>query len=222
MMPQSHRFLHWSLAFLRRPVTLPAGVILAALLVMYVQWVMIGETPVHGQALVGPEGEATAQALLAAPVAATGGSTIPWMPETVTRYLPVIRRHCTGQADEELAQIIMLVESCGNATIVNSSNAHGLMQIVPRWHPECGDPARLLDPDTNVECGCRFLDRLLAVTGDAGDAAYRYNSGTLQTDEGARYRYWVEGMAAERHQPTSARFDEWYSRAHGMCSRAGL
>ena len=151
----------------------------------------------------------------------SGQSSIPWMPATVTRYLPVIRSHCTGAADEELAQIVMLVESGGDPDVVNSSNAHGLMQIVPRWHPECAPAgAALLDPDANVECGCRFLDRLLA-SYDAGTAAMHYNSGSLITAEGQRYYKWVTGMAAERHDATSPTFEAWMKAGGSRLVAAG-
>lgn len=147
---------------------------------------------------------------------ASGGSTIPWMPATVTGWLPTIRSNCTGIADEELGQIVMLVESGGYPEWINSSNAHGLMQIVPVWHPECLLPGEnskgavpgLLEPGRNVTCGCRFLDELLK-SYDAGTAAKKYNSGNRNTAEGRQYYYWVTGMAAERHLPDSPRYREW-------------
>ena len=48
-------------------------------------------------------------------------------------------------------------ESGGQPGIVNSAGAVGLMQVVQRFHPECGSVEDLKDPKTNVNCGCSIL-----------------------------------------------------------------
>jgi len=137
------------------------------------------------------------------PTAEPAGSSIAWMPPAVTRWLPMIREHC---ADEELAQIIMLVESGGHPT-ADSGAAAGLMQIAPRWHPTA--PRNLYEPEGNVAYGCQYLEELLAKHGTLGDAVYAYNSGGLATAEGRRYRQWVTGMYAERHDAKSPTYARW-------------
>lgn len=57
----------------------------------------------------------------------------------------------------ELLDSVIAEESGGDAGIVSVDNAIGLMQIIPKWHPECGGAKALLDPLINVRCGAKIL-----------------------------------------------------------------
>jgi soluble lytic murein transglycosylase-like protein len=54
------------------------------------------------------------------------------------------------------------------------SNAQGLMQIVPRWHPECKDP---FDPTEAIPYGAKYLAELKGRFGTWDKALAAYNWG---------------------------------------------
>jgi len=78
----------------------------------------------------------------------------------------------------ELALImgVMRVESHFRADARSSAGAVGLMQVMPDTgrHYRCGD---LWDPEDNVHCGARVLQKNLAATGDLTYALAAYNAG---------------------------------------------
>lgn len=77
----------------------------------------------------------------------------------------------------ELLLAIMQKESSLNEGISNSYGAMGLMQVVPRWHPEKIKPDESwLDPKVNVRIGAQVLTEYLGVSkGDLPKALKRYS-----------------------------------------------
>lgn len=63
----------------------------------------------------------------------------------------------------ELVLGVIKVESGFNPKIKSRVGATGLMQLMPRTakHMKCGSD--LTDPETNIECGCRVLQRYLEI-----------------------------------------------------------
>lgn len=63
--------------------------------------------------------------------------------------------------DPELILAVIAVESTFRPQVVSQSGARGLMQIVPKWHPnkvkEIGGPQALFDPEKNIYAGSRIL-----------------------------------------------------------------
>lgn len=76
------------------------------------------------------------------------------------RWKPLILKHAkaTGIPPAFIAAIIEQ-ESGGQPEVVSSAGAVGLMQIMPDFHPDCGGPDVLENPDHNIQCGCKILVR---------------------------------------------------------------
>ena len=165
--------------------------------------------------------------------------SIAWLPETVTRWTPLLEeaseRH--GPAADLLA-IKVLIESGGNPHAVSSAGACGLSQVMPGTAadiarirgleaPSCADFHA--DPALNVDFGAWYLARQLATFGDADEgppwqrsvelAAVAYNGGPGSASawlrggtvpsEALRYRRWMGGMWAERHDDASPTLERW-------------
>jgi len=69
--------------------------------------------------------------------------------------------------DPDLIRAVMTQESGGDPNVISVANAHGLMQIVPKYHlygsyPTCNacgayKESDLMDPEKNVCCGAKIL-----------------------------------------------------------------
>lgn len=57
----------------------------------------------------------------------------------------------------QLLDSVIAYESGGQPDIVSDAGAVGLMQIIPKFHPECGGAEALKDPLTNIQCGASIL-----------------------------------------------------------------
>ena len=74
------------------------------------------------------------------------------------RWKALIDKHARRSGiPAALIAAIIEQESGGQPEVVSRAGAVGLMQVVPRFHPECGDPAQLTNPDHNIACGVRIL-----------------------------------------------------------------
>lgn len=99
--------------------------------------------------------------------------------------------------DTDLLQAIAHVESGGNPTAVNESNADGsrdigLMQINSRWLEQLAGygiaPEDLAEPCTNILVGAWVLAYNFTLYGDTWKAVGAYNAGTARTEQAHRRR----------------------------------
>lgn len=82
--------------------------------------------------------------------------------------------------DPELILAIIAVESTFREDAVSHVGARGLMQVMPRWHPEkikeIGGAHALFDPKKNIYTGSKILVKYLAWSGgNLKRALLRYN-----------------------------------------------
>jgi hypothetical protein len=99
-----------------------------------------------------------------------------------TAYDALIARHAAANGvPEALVRKVIMRESRGNARIVGRCGCYGLMQIKPataRRLGYTGSAAGLLDPDTNLAYGVRYLaGAYRAAGGNASRAEAYYRSG---------------------------------------------
>lgn len=80
--------------------------------------------------------------------------------------------------DPLLILAVMAVESRYNPVAESSMGAKGLMQIIPRYHPEKllehGGEDALLDPEVNIQVGAQILHEYLRRLGDTEAALQKY------------------------------------------------
>lgn len=144
-----------------------------------------------------------------------------WAPAACTRFArdfaAASDRH---HVDAALLMAQAIVESgCGCADTVlrgdpNVAGARGIMQIVPRWHPEY-DTSRVMDHAYTIDYGAKYMSELLS-TKSIEDAVGAYNGGGDHWGKGESqtYRRFVMGMFGERGHETSPTFDS-FMRAAG-------
>jgi soluble lytic murein transglycosylase-like protein len=81
--------------------------------------------------------------------------------------------------DPLLILAVMAVESSYNPVAESRVGAKGLMQVIPRWHPEKllehGGEYALLDPEVNIQVGARILREYMARAGEMQAALQMYN-----------------------------------------------
>jgi soluble lytic murein transglycosylase-like protein len=81
------------------------------------------------------------------------------------------------QNPEALVAGLITVESNWREDAVSNVGAIGLMQILPKAHPEC-DKERLTDPAYNIDCGVAILTEYIAsCNGDIEQGLAKYNTG---------------------------------------------
>lgn len=70
-------------------------------------------------------------------------------------------------------------ESRGNPNAVSPAGAKGLMQLMPATFAGMGyDPAQILDPEVNMNAGCRYMaEQVKRFNGDISLALAAYNAG---------------------------------------------
>jgi soluble lytic murein transglycosylase-like protein len=80
--------------------------------------------------------------------------------------------------DPLLILAVMAIESRYNPVAESSMGAKGLMQIIPRYHPEKllehGGEQALLDPEVNIQVGARILREYLRRFGETETALQMY------------------------------------------------
>jgi len=170
--------------------------------------------------------------------APSSGITVPWLPDTITRWAgPITGAARAHGVDPNLVAIVMLVESGGNPRAVSPSGAVGLMQVMPATGADIATrrgiggyrAEDLQQPELNIDFGTWYIAEMLKTFGRADDpdwqqsvelaaAAYNGGPGALQralrsggtlAGESVRYRRWVGAMWSERHGATSAGLDSW-------------
>lgn len=88
-----------------------------------------------------------------------------------------------AELDPELVLAVIEVESNFNPYAISVAGARGLMQIMPFWLEEIGQPEdNLFDVATNLRMGCAILRHYLdRERGDLSRALARYNGSVGQT-----------------------------------------
>lgn len=195
--------------------------------------------PAGAAAAVGAADETAAVALSSTSNAVGGSGTVnvPWLPPSVTRWSEqFVAAGAKHNVDPELLAILTLVESGGNARVVSSAGAVGLMQIMPATAAgiarEMGvaghSTERLYEPEYNIDFGAYYIAQQLRSFGKSGDADWQesvelaasaYNGGpgaVLRLLKGGSlpretqsYRRWVGGLWRERHEASSATLAAW-------------
>lgn len=193
--------------------------------------------PAAGSSGSGPVAVAERSGVLPA-VALPDTGAVAWLPDTVSRWMPLIRTAAARHGvDPQLVAIVVLVESGGHPGAVSPSGATGLMQVMPGTARDIAarrglDPRtadRMADPETNLDFGAWYLADMLRAFGVSDDpdwqrtvetAAAAYNGGPghvgqhLTTGqplaaETSSYRAWIGGMWRERALPESATLSAW-------------
>jgi len=103
-------------------------------------------------------------------------------PEQVRHLVRASERAATRHGlKPELLLAIVETESGFNAAAKSRYGARGLMQVVPRFHPqivkEVGGAHRLDEPDANIEAGARILATYVERSGSVDKALVRYSGG---------------------------------------------
>ena len=97
--------------------------------------------------------------------------------------------------DPLLIIAVMAVESSFNPIAESVAGAKGLMQVIPRYHPEKFAAAGLadaaLDPETNIQVGARILKEYIQQAGGLVAGLQRYNG--APGDTGTAYANKVIG-----------------------------
>jgi soluble lytic murein transglycosylase-like protein len=92
--------------------------------------------------------------------------------------------------DPLLIIAVMAIESRFNPIAESVSGAKGLMQIIPKYHPEkfeeFGGEQSVFDPETNIQIGALILKEYLKRTGNMGMALQMY-AGAAGTDDDAYF-----------------------------------
>lgn len=111
------------------------------------------------------------------------------------------RKH---RMDKSLITAVIAVESRFNPYALSKSNAEGLMQIIPRWHPDkmakIGGEERVIDTRRNIAAGTLALKEYMARHNQNVTLALQQYNGSL-TDPKRKYSNKV--LAEKR------RIDHW-------------
>lgn len=114
-------------------------------------------------------------------------------PPKILRWCGIITEMSIAYGLEaDLIAAVIWVESRGNPDAHSKSDARGLMQIVPRWHPNC-KASRLYEPRYNVKCGTRILSRLINEHG-MREGLGRYYSGSISSEWSFYYSLIISTM----------------------------
>lgn len=122
------------------------------------------------------------------------------LPDSVTRWRDIIHWAADKHGvDPVLVAMVMLQESRGDPEAVSSAGALGLMQVVPRWHPQINDGLGPFDPPHNIDVGVGILADNLRTCGTVRGALAMYNGGQCQPvyDETRRYVAAITSMYGE-------------------------
>ena len=86
--------------------------------------------------------------------------------------------------DPLLVIAVMAVESRLNPIAESEAGAKGLMQIIPKFHPEkleeFGGEKAIFEPHTNIVVGSQILREYIRRTGDVSDGLRIYGGGPLE------------------------------------------
>ncbi len=90
----------------------------------------------------------------------------------------------------ELVRAVVRTESGGNPRAVSRANAYGLMQLTQGTAVELAGESltveQIMEPERNLDLGCKYLRRLLDRYGDLRLALMAYNAGPGRVDRWRR------------------------------------
>ena len=124
-----------------------------------------------------------------------------YIPDDITRqdFLTTVQYEATRAGlDPQLVLGLIQVESKFRKYAVSKAGARGLMQVMPFWVKEIGDPAHnLFQERINLRYGCTILRHYLdRERGNLGNALGRYNGSLGQRDYPNRVlKAWKERWA---------------------------
>ncbi len=102
----------------------------------------------------------------------------------------VAKAHAVGRElklDPILILAVIAVESRFNPSAESVMGAKGLMQVIPRFHPEkfgpLGGEQVAFEPAANITVGAKILKEYLGRTGDLNDALQLYVGATTEENE---------------------------------------
>lgn len=99
--------------------------------------------------------------------------------------------------DPLLLVAVMAIESRFNPFAESPVGAQGLMQVIPKWHPDKvdvkSDRSAMFDPDTNIRVGALVLKEYIQSTGSIERALQQYNG---SSDPAAPYASKVMAVKA--------------------------
>ena len=103
----------------------------------------------------------------------------------------VTMAHAAGHqlgVDPLLIIAVISVESRFNPIAESVAGAKGLMQIIPKYHPEkfqeYGGAKAVFDPQTNILVGSRIIKEYIARTGNLNSALQLYGGATSDENDG--------------------------------------
>ena len=103
--------------------------------------------------------------------------------------------------DPLLLVAVMAIESRFNPFAESPMGAQGLMQVIPKWHPDKvdvkSDRSAMFDPDTNIRVGALVLKEYIQATGSVQGALQRYNG---SSDPSALYANKVMAVKSQLSQ----------------------
>lgn len=105
--------------------------------------------------------------------------------DAVTGFVAAAYRAGTEwKVDPLLLLAVMAVESRYNPVAESTFGAKGLMQVIPKFHPDkVRDEQALLDPDTNIQVGARILREYLRRAGEMETALQMYAGSSDETSQ---------------------------------------
>lgn len=99
--------------------------------------------------------------------------------------------------DPLLLVAVMAIESRFNPFAESPMGAQGLMQVIPKWHPDKvdvkSDRSAMFDPETNIRVGALVLKEYIQSTGSIERALQQYNG---SSDPAAPYASKVMAVKA--------------------------
>lgn len=103
--------------------------------------------------------------------------------------------------DPLLLVAVMAIESRFNPFAESPMGAQGLMQVIPKWHPDKidvkSDKGAMFDPDTNIRVGALVLKEYIKSTGSVELALQKFNG---SSDPSAPYANKVMAVKAQLSQ----------------------
>ncbi|WP_298602006.1 lytic transglycosylase domain-containing protein [Zoogloea sp.] len=103
--------------------------------------------------------------------------------------------------DPLLIVAVMAIESRFNPFAESPMGAQGLMQVIPKWHPDKidvkADRSAMFDPHTNIRVGALVLKEYIQTTGSIERALQQYNG---SSDPAAPYASKVMAVKAQLSQ----------------------
>jgi hypothetical protein len=143
-----------------------------------------------------------------------------WMPEVADKYWDYYKKYETEKIPAQLGAAQSLLESAFYSKAGSYAGARGIMQIMPNTGIEIAAALgvknyNLLDPETNIRFGMKYLDMLanmFSSTRDVVEAYYLGPGGLMNgwSNKTSRdYAASIYGMYQEASAKVSQNYDSW-------------